>query len=119
MHLKALTLASPLPGSGVGWDRGKQQQRLKCSSVCAGWVGDEISTGTNAAGDDKATSLRSQTGEPSAAYLLGDPSRTVSLLLAGLIAPPDFGGQITSVLGWCFRFCLLSLSVSKDLKEML
>lgn len=34
------------------------------------------------------------------------------------MAPSDFGGQITSVPCWLFRFCLLSLPVSKDLKEV-
>lgn len=37
MHLKALTLASPLPGGGVGWDRGKQQQTEVFICLC--WMG--------------------------------------------------------------------------------
>lgn len=38
VHLKALTLASPLQGGGVGWGRRKQQQKLNQSHVCTGWV---------------------------------------------------------------------------------
>lgn len=56
VHLKALTLASPLRGGGVGWGRRKQQQKLKHAPICAGWVGGEISVGTSTAGDHRSAS---------------------------------------------------------------
>lgn len=57
-------------------------------------------------------------GEPSAAYLLGDPGGTAARSLTLLMAPLEFGGQVTSVLGWVFRFYLLALPVRKDFKEI-
>lgn len=53
-----------------------------------------------------------------AVSLLGGPSGTAAWSLALLMEPLGFGGQITSVRGWVFRFCVLSLPISKDWKEM-
>jgi len=81
-----------------------------------GSVGGEIIAGASTAGGGKATSPHPQ-------RLPSQALRTclvipVARLLASLTATLEFGGQVTSVLGRDFRFCLLSLPITKGLKEM-
>lgn len=106
VHLKALTLASPLRGDGAvpaAEESSGKNWSIHPFALDEWWNRGRWSQG--------CVSWSSETG---AVSLLGGPSRKGARSLALLMEPLGFGRQITSVRGWGFKFCLLSLPISKS-----